>query len=115
MARTTHREVAPLPRTGPPGLLAEITLPLERKRPWKLSTLAAARRSRPVASLAGSSRTAATPGTVFDTLRAALSRADVPEADRQLFGIVFDELLRRAPLDQARLRATTAAIRVRSV
>ena len=80
-----------------------------------MSTLAAARRSRPVASLAGSSRTAATPGTVFDTLRAALSRADVPEADRQLFGIVFDELLRRAPLDQARLRETTVAIRVRSV
>ena len=39
----------------------------------------------------------------------------MPEADRQLFGIVFDELLRRAPLDQARLRETTVAIRVRSV
>ncbi len=31
---------------------------------------------------------------VFDALRAALSRADVPEAERRLFGIVLDELQR---------------------
>jgi len=31
---------------------------------------------------------------VFDALRAALSRADVPEGERRLFGIVLDELQR---------------------
>ena len=52
---------------------------------------------------------------VFDALRAALSRADVPEAERRLFGIILDELQRYDMLEVAQILNELRQFGIRAV
>lgn len=52
---------------------------------------------------------------VFDALRAALSRADVPESERRLFGIILDELQRYDMLEVAQILNELRQFGIRAV